>query len=69
MFRVLLFKCNCTYVVIVLIYTHKFMRRFTNPVHKSVTDNFFIVSWGGVRLSRLRTSATIWPIVPAPDDR
>jgi hypothetical protein len=29
----------------------------------------FLVSWGGVRLSPLGTSATIWPIVPAPDDR
>jgi hypothetical protein len=29
----------------------------------------FLVSWGGVRLSPLRTSATKWPIVPAPDDR
>jgi hypothetical protein len=27
---------------------------------------FFLVSWGGVRLG---TSATIWSIVPAPDDR
>jgi hypothetical protein len=25
-------------------------------------------SWGGVRLSQLGTSATNWPIVPAPDD-
>jgi hypothetical protein len=30
---------------------------------------FFLVSWGGVRLSPLGTSATNWPIVPAPDDR
>jgi hypothetical protein len=30
---------------------------------------FFLVSLGGVRLSPLGTSATIWPIVPAPDDR
>jgi hypothetical protein len=30
---------------------------------------FFLVSWGGVRLSPLGTSATICPIVPAPDDR
>jgi hypothetical protein len=32
---------------------------------------FFIyfISWGGVRLSPLGTSETIWPIVPAPDDR
>jgi hypothetical protein len=29
----------------------------------------FLVSWGGVRLSPLGTSATIWPTVPAPDDR
>jgi hypothetical protein len=29
---------------------------------------FFLVSWGGVRLSPLGTSANIWPIVPAPDD-
>jgi hypothetical protein len=26
---------------------------------------FFLVSWGGVRLSPLGTSATNWPIVPA----
>jgi hypothetical protein len=30
---------------------------------------FLLVSWGGVRLSPLGTSATNWPIVPAPDDR
>jgi hypothetical protein len=30
---------------------------------------FFLVSCGGVRLSPLGTSATIWPIVPALDDR
>jgi hypothetical protein len=30
---------------------------------------FFVVSWGGVRLSPLGTSATNWPIVPAPDCR
>jgi hypothetical protein len=29
---------------------------------------FFLVSWCGVRLSPLGTSATNWPIVPAPDD-
>jgi hypothetical protein len=28
----------------------------------------FLVPWGGVRLSPLGTSATNWPIVPAPDD-
>jgi hypothetical protein len=30
---------------------------------------FFVVSWGGVRLSLLGTSTTNWPIVPALDDR
>jgi hypothetical protein len=29
----------------------------------------FLVSWGGVILSLLGTSATNWPIVPAPEDR
>jgi hypothetical protein len=29
----------------------------------------FLVSWAGVGLSPLGTSATLWPIVPAPDDR
>jgi hypothetical protein len=28
-----------------------------------------VVSWGGVRLSPLGTSANIWPIVPGPDNR
>jgi hypothetical protein len=27
-----------------------------------------LVPWGGVRLSPLGTAATLWPIVPAPDD-
>jgi hypothetical protein len=31
--------------------------------------SFFFSSEGGVRLSPLGTSATNWPIVPAPDDR
>jgi hypothetical protein len=31
--------------------------------------SFFLVSWGGVRLSPLGTSATNWPIVPALDNR
>jgi hypothetical protein len=29
---------------------------------------FSLVSWGRVRLSPLGTSATIWPIVPAPNN-
>jgi hypothetical protein len=31
--------------------------------------SFFLVSWCGVRLWPLGTSATNWPIAPAPDDR
>jgi hypothetical protein len=30
---------------------------------------YFLVSWGGVRLSPLGTATTNWPIVPAPHDR
>jgi hypothetical protein len=51
----------------------------TVPLHRvvSVTAStpsisifsFFLVSWGRVRLGPLGTSATNWPIVPAPDDR
>jgi hypothetical protein len=33
----------------------------------SPSDNFFLLG-GGVRLSPLFTSATVWPIVPAADD-
>jgi hypothetical protein len=31
--------------------------------------DFFLVFWGGVRLSPLGTSTNIWPFVQAPDDR
>jgi hypothetical protein len=31
-----------------------------------VLCSFFLVSWGGVRLSPFGTSATVWPIVLAP---
>jgi hypothetical protein len=34
-----------------------------------MTEIIFLVSRDGVRLSPLGTSATNWPIVPAPDDR
>jgi hypothetical protein len=30
---------------------------------------YHVVSWGRVRLSPLGTSATTWPIAPAPDDK
>jgi hypothetical protein len=29
----------------------------------------FLVTWGGLRLSPLGTSAKVWPIVPTPDGR
>jgi hypothetical protein len=29
----------------------------------------FLVSWSGVRLSAVGSSATIWPTVAVPDDR
>jgi hypothetical protein len=38
----------------------------TYNIHQKVV---FLVSWGGMRLSPFATSATIWHIVPAPDDR
>jgi hypothetical protein len=34
-----------------------------------ITYFVFVLSWVGVRLSPLGTSATVWPIEPAPDDR
>jgi hypothetical protein len=30
---------------------------------------FFLVSWGGMRLSPLGTAPPVWSTVPAPDDR
>jgi hypothetical protein len=38
-------------------------------INKAYFPFFFFSFWGGVRLSPLGTSATNWPIVPAPDDR
>jgi hypothetical protein len=49
-------------------YTAYYISQYENrkPTAKVV---FLLVSCGGVRLSKLGTSATNWPIVPAPDDR
>jgi hypothetical protein len=33
-----------------------------------MTVTSFLVPWSGVRLSPLDMPATIWPVVPAPDD-
>jgi hypothetical protein len=38
-------------------------------LHLHLLSSFLFVSWGGVRLSPLGTSANIWSIVSAPDDR
>jgi hypothetical protein len=40
-----------------------------NGTEISPTSAFFLVSWGGVRLSPLGMSATNLPVIPAPDDR
>jgi hypothetical protein len=36
---------------------------------RDIVTIYFLVSWGGVRLSPLGMSATNWPIVPVPVDR
>jgi hypothetical protein len=33
-----------------------------------IHEFFFLVSWGGVRLSPLGTSDIVWRILPAPDE-
>jgi hypothetical protein len=38
-------------------------------IYSHLSSFFFLVSWDGMRLSPLGTSAINWPIVPAPDDR
>jgi hypothetical protein len=47
------------------------MQVLTKLLHSLLLYFFlFLVSWGGVRLSPLGTSAvTNWPILPVPDDR
>jgi hypothetical protein len=37
-------------------------------LHSKKTRPYFPFPWGGVRLSPLGTSSTVWPIVPALDD-
>jgi hypothetical protein len=48
-------------------------RFFAQQVGSALTlctyvQSCFLISWGGVRLSLLSTSATNWPIAPAPND-
>jgi hypothetical protein len=48
------------------------LSQYQDRLHQFVEriSYFFVcVSWGRVRQSPLGTSATVWPIVPAPDDR
>jgi hypothetical protein len=40
-----------------------------NRTQRALVHFFFLVSWGGMRLSPLCTSATNWPIVPGQNDR
>jgi hypothetical protein len=44
-------------------------RAFTCGDNSKNIFEFFIYFSHGVRLSPLGTAATVWPIVPAPDDR
>jgi hypothetical protein len=53
---------------------HKFYvfmsyKNISNGINGEEIKFFILLSWGGVRLSPLGTSATNWPIVPAQDDR
>jgi hypothetical protein len=41
----------------------------TQYFHACDLSQFFLASCVGVRLSQLGTSSTVWPIVPASDDR
>jgi hypothetical protein len=45
------------------------LRQHLGHVIAQVVLLIFLASWGGVRLSRIGTWATNWPIVPIPDDR
>jgi hypothetical protein len=55
----------------------KYVSQGKVPSHSEILRAFlmfalyglYIVFWSGVRLSPLGTSATIWPILPAPSDR
>jgi hypothetical protein len=48
---------------------HNFILSRLDKTRALQSTIFFIVSWGGLRLSPLGTSATNLPIVPAPDDK
>jgi hypothetical protein len=39
------------------------------PLERAIIISFISYFSPGVRLSPFGTAATIWPIVPAPDDR
>jgi hypothetical protein len=64
LFLIKLVKCFYLILKLQLLYTDSDQEISHTPGEERV----LLVSWGGVRLSPLGTSATIWPIVPAPDD-
>jgi hypothetical protein len=51
------------------VYVDKFDLNFSKSVCLLIGLQCFYFSCGGVRLSPLGTSVTIWPILPASDDR
>jgi hypothetical protein len=65
-------RASKVHATVIGIYTSTYIN---HPLSKSTNINvrvavsFSLVSWGGVRLSPLGTSATNWPIVRGPDDR
>jgi hypothetical protein len=59
------FSCVCSFTSTVGALTRRMYKRRNHTYHVV----FFLISCGGVRLIALGTSATIWPIVPAPYDR
>jgi hypothetical protein len=49
------------------VYVNKFDLNFSKYIYLLTGLQFFFL--GGVRLSPIGTSVTIWPIAPAQDDR
>jgi hypothetical protein len=49
--------------------TYKFYSFCVSEGTEFLLETFFLISWGGVGLCPLGTSATNWPVVPAPFDR
>jgi hypothetical protein len=60
-------------LVLRLLYLRLFTGEHLDDTYHNLSSEknivFFLVSWGGVKLSPLGTSATNWFVLPAPDDR